>query len=98
MIDPDDWIKKRLWKQFWLIAFLPTSNFWDKQRWFQDFPWEASLRQRVLASNQASHVVSGEAKAPPENEALKTTNNAAVEWRKTESLAQNLKCYGGFLF
>ena len=29
---------------------------------------QASLRQRVLASNQASQVVSGEAKAPPENE------------------------------
>ena len=34
---------------------------------------EASLRQRVLASNQASQVVSGEAKAPPENEALLNT-------------------------
>lgn len=29
---------------------------------------QASLRQRVLASNQASNVVSGQAKAPPENE------------------------------
>ena len=34
--------------------------------------FEASLRQRVLASNQASNVVSGQAKAPPENEARST--------------------------